>query len=370
MMKQIGLYVHIPFCKQKCAYCDFSSYAGRECDMERYIHHLIDEISEKASKEYQIDTLFIGGGTPSLLPPDLMEKLLSALHSSFFFSPNAECTCECNPGTVTKDFLTILKQNGINRLSFGAQASQPGLLSLLGRIHTWAQVKESVDMAHQAGFDNINLDLMLGLPEQTVEDLSETLDSALALSPFHLSCYGLIVEEGTKMYAMVESGKWHLPNEDTEREMYELCRKRLTDYGMIQYEISNFSLPGHTCRHNTDCWSRKEYLGFGCAACSFLDEKRYQNPSNLDDYLSGKAPEIIPISREDARFESIMLGLRMMKGVSLSQFQAMHGVDLMDIYGDRLQKSFSLGLVVLQDGYLRLTRKGMDVQNTVLVELL
>lgn len=370
MKKQIGLYIHIPFCAQKCAYCDFSSYAGRCDDMEQYVDCLIRESQQKNLDDYQIATLFIGGGTPSLMPPRLMEKLLIAIHDSFDFLPDAECTCECNPGTVTQEFLQVLRKYGINRLSFGAQASQDRLLSLLGRIHSWQQVEDSIALARISGFHNINLDLMLGLPGQTLLDVNETLEKALFLSPTHLSCYGLIVEEGTKMHAMVESGVWQLPDEETERAMYELCRSKLSQHGFQQYEISNFALPGCACRHNMDCWHRKEYLGIGCAACGFMEEKRYQNAANLDDYLSGIPPEVTQISPEDARFESIMLGLRMMKGVSLDDFFLSHGIPLMDLYGEKLKKPLAEELITLENGYLRLTRRGMDMQNRVLVELL
>jgi len=370
MIKDIGLYIHVPFCVRKCAYCDFASYAGREQDMARYLDRLLEEAQQKAQMNFRIATLYIGGGTPSLLPPHLMERLLSSLHDIFRFHPDAECTCECNPGTVTPQFFQVLKQYEINRLSFGAQASQPQALSLLGRIHVWEDVIHSMDLARAAGFHNINLDLMLGLPGQTIDDVNETLEKALALSPTHLSCYGLIVEEGTKMASMVESGQWRLPSEETERAMYELCRIKLKEYGMIHYEISNFALPGYACRHNTDCWKRREYLGLGSAACGFINETRFQNPSGLDDYLSAVPPEITTVSPEEARFESIMLGLRMMEGVSEEAFFRMHGVTLMDAFGKQLQKPLQNGLVSLENGHLRLTRRGMDVQNMILVELL
>lgn len=370
MMRSIGLYVHIPFCKKKCTYCDFSSYANREQDMERYIEQVLAEINQKRNPAFEVSTLYIGGGTPSLLPAALMQRLLSALHSAFPFADDAECTCECNPGTVTPEFFTVLAQNGINRISFGAQAAQPALLSLLGRIHVWEQVEEAVHMAHACSIHNMNLDIMLGLPTQTTADVEETLQKALALSPTHLSCYGLIVEEHTVMQKMVESGTWQLPDDDTEREMYEICRTLLRKHGMEQYEISNFSLPGYACRHNIDCWKRKEYLGIGCAACGFLDEQRIQNPVRLEDYLAGAAPQIVSISTEEARFESLMLGLRMTAGVSEADFYRMHGVSLLSVYGERLKKPMAEGLVLMEDGHLKMTRRGMDVQNRILVECL
>ncbi len=370
MKKEIGLYVHIPFCARKCAYCDFASFAGREEDEDAYIDAVLREAGTRSVPGAAVATLYIGGGTPSLLPPERMDRLLSGLRECFAFLPGAECSCECNPGTVTPGFLSVLQRNGVNRLSFGAQASQPRLLSLLGRIHTWAQVQESVAMARAAGFRNINIDLMLGLPSQTIADMRETLSEALALSPTHLSCYGLIVEEGTKMQRMVDSGAWTLPDEDTEREMYELCRETLFRHGFEQYEISNFALPGYACRHNADCWKRKEYIGLGCAACGFLGNVRYQNPPGLSDYLAGKPAEESVISREEARFESMMLGLRMTEGVSDAAFTAMHGVSVREAFGNRLDKPLRQGLIEWADGFLRLTRKGMDVQNSVLVELM
>lgn len=370
MKKELGLYVHIPFCLRKCAYCDFASFAGRERDMDAYIERVIREAEEKSAPDYLVSTLYIGGGTPSLLPPGLMDALLTALESRFCFMKNAEKTCECNPGTVTEPFLDVLCRHGVNRLSFGAQAYQDRLLSLLGRIHRWPEVEKSVSLARSFGIRNFNLDLMLGLPFQTLRDAEQTLSAALALSPTHLSCYGLIVEEGTQMKRMVDDGVWTLPDEDAERAMYECCRETLAANGFEQYEISNFSLPGFACRHNADCWERKEYLGLGSAACGFLNDQRFQNPPSLDDYLAGKPAQVTFLTPEDARFESVMLGLRMMKGVSDAAFRQMHGLSIEDAFGEKLIKPLRQGLVEWQEGSLRLTRRGMDVQNAVLVELM
>jgi len=370
MSKEIGLYIHIPFCRQKCAYCDFASFAGQENKMADYAQCLIREMERKSNQDVKIATLYIGGGTPSLLPPALMRDILKALRSYFDFLPGAECSCECNPGTVTEDFLSVLREGGINRLSLGAQAAQPHLLSLLGRIHTWEQVESTVHLARQYGFHNLNLDLMLGLPTQTLRDVEETLHYALSLSPTHLSCYGLIVEEGTRMHRMVESGKWVLPDEDTERAMYECCRETLANHGLYQYEISNFARPGYACRHNLDCWKRKEYMGLGSAACGFLHEVRFQNPPSLDDYLAGTPAEETHVSPQDARFESVMLGLRMTEGIKEADFYAMHGMTLEEAYGEKLKKPLQNGLLCRENGFLRLTRRGMDVQNSILVELL
>ena len=370
MTKQIGLYLHIPFCARKCAYCDFASWAGQEDSMAPYTDAVLSEIARRGQQDVGVATLYIGGGTPSLLPSRLMEKLLSGIRRYFDVLPDAEWTCECNPGTVTKDFLSVLRDHGVNRLSMGAQAGQERLLKLLGRIHTWDQVAASADLARQYGFDNLNLDLMLGLPTQTILDVAESLNAALSLSPTHLSCYGLILEEGTPLFRQVRDGVYILPDEDTEREMYELCREKLFSHGFQQYEISNFALPGFACRHNLDCWRRKEYVGLGCAACGFSGSVRYQNPPSLTDYLNGKPPEETILSPEDARFESVMLGLRTMEGVSEAEFLRAHGVTLRDAFGDKLRKPLDQGLIQWQNGFLRLTRRGMDLQNAVLVELL
>ena len=370
MKKEIGLYIHIPFCVRKCAYCDFSSFAGREADIPAYIKKVGEEAARRARGDFVVSTLYIGGGTPSVLPPDAMARLLQCVREHFSFTADAECSCECNPGTVTRGFLSALRSCGINRLSFGAQARQEGLLRLLGRIHDWEQVEESAALAREAGFCNINLDLMLGLPGQTLADVKETLDAALALHPTHLSCYGLILEDGTEMKDRVDRGEWTLPEEDQERDMYECCRETLSRHGFRQYEISNFALPGFFCRHNVDCWKRKEYVGLGCAACGFLGNVRYQNPPDLGDYLAGEAPRETVLSPEDAMFESVMLGLRMTEGVSEEAFFHMHGKRLMDVYGKKLQKHLDGGLVIRERGFVRLSRRGMDIQNSILVDLL
>ena len=369
MSREIGLYVHIPFCARKCAYCDFPSWAGLEALMPAYTDAVIAE-ADRRPADAVIATLYIGGGTPSLLPPELADRLLRALKARYAFAPQAECTCECNPGAVTPAFLAVLKAHGFTRLSMGAQARQERLLRLLGRIHTWEQVEQSAALARREGFENLNLDLMLGLPTQTLSDVRETLGAALALHPTHLSCYGLILEEGTRMREMVEQGVWTLPEEDAEREMYEECRRTLADHGFLQYEISNFALPGFACRHNTDCWKRKEYLGLGCAACGFLDGVRYQNPRELRAYLRGDAPEETAIPPEEARFESMMLGLRMTEGVSDAEFARMHGMTLRQAFGSRLDVPVAQGLAIWENGRYRLTRRGMDVQNRVLLEFL
>ena len=368
---EAGLYLHIPFCKSKCAYCDFASFAGQEQHMEAYTQAVLREINLKAAQyPAVIRTLFIGGGTPSIFPVSQMDTLLSALHRHFAFTADAECTCECNPGTITQEFLHVLKKHGINRLSFGAQASQTHLLQMLGRIHTWEDVIASVSLAKSMDFHNINLDLMLGLPGQTPDDVQKTLLSALALQPTHLSCYGLIVEEGTKMHSQVQKGHWQLPEEETERAEYAMCQDVLAEYGFEQYEISNFARPGFRCRHNWDCWQRVPYIGIGSSACGFVGNRRYQNPPSLADYLQSLPANEEIITAEDARFESMMLGLRTMDGVHEDAFMQMHSVSLRAVYGQKLQKPLKEGLIRWEDGRVFLTREGMNLQNRILLEIM
>ncbi|NLE39124.1 MAG: radical SAM family heme chaperone HemW [Pirellulaceae bacterium] len=368
----IGLYVHIPFCASKCAYCDFASYAGREADIPRYVDAVAREIARRgeATGHPPADTIFLGGGTPSLLDETQATRVLDALHEAFPVEPTAEVTCECNPGTLTPRFAHALRAAGVNRISLGAQARQTRLLRLLGRIHDWPQVIASVNMAREAAIDNINLDLMFGLPTQAVADLRETLDAAVALAPTHVSCYGLIVEAQTPIHRRIESGELALPEDDVEREMYELARQTFADRSFEQYEISNFAREGYACRHNIGCWTRVPYLGFGCAAHSFFGECRAMNPPTLDAYLAGEEPKIDRLSKEEARFETMMLGLRMTRGVADEGFTRMHGLSIREAFGDKLEKPLAAGLLEWHEGALRLTRLGMDLQNSVLVDLM
>jgi oxygen-independent coproporphyrinogen III oxidase len=386
----IGLYVHVPFCASKCAYCDFASYAGREADVPRYVETVVREITRRGAEtgHPKADTIFLGGGTPSLLDEFQAHRIVDALGEAFSIEEDAEITCECNPGTLgipnrssdgphpgapsgsLSQRASGLRQAGVNRLSMGAQAAQPRLLRLIGRIHDWEEAIASVEIARKAGFDNINLDLMFGLPSQTVSDWRETLEAAIALAPTHLACYGLIVEEGTPLCRDIAAGKLALPDEAIERDMYELARQTLAEHGFHQYEISNFARQGYECRHNIGCWTRVPYLGFGCAAHSFFEECRTMNPSSLDAYLAGEEPQTEHISKEEARFESMMLGLRMTRGVKDVDFTRMHGMSVREAFGEKLDKPIGGGLLEWHEGALRLTRLGMDLQNSVLVDLM
>ena len=383
------LYIHLPFCRHKCRYCDFASYAGQEGLMHTYIDALLKEAARQSSyyaglygHPLWIETVFLGGGTPSLLPPKELARLLSGLREFFDLAPDAEFTSEANPGTLTPAWLDAAVSGGVNRLSQGMQAFQPSLLETLGRIHDFAQVEASVRMARAAGIHNLSLDLMFGLPGQTAAMWRETLDAALSLSPTHLSCYGLIPEDGTPLKSDLDAGILSLPDEDAERQMYDDTLTTLASRGFEQYEISNFALPGYACRHNLGYWQQAPYLGLGASAASCLDERdgnayvRSSNPPGLQNYLDMVQQEqwetrtIEPITPHDAVFETMMLGLRTTQGVSEKAFLWMHGQSLDTVYGERLRKLEAQGLLQHTEGCWRLTRRGMDVQNSVLVTLM
>lgn len=377
------LYIHIPFCKSKCRYCDFASYPGREGCMHDYVDALLKEahIRSDALRHPVMETVFIGGGTPSLLPADELDRLLTGLHDLFIIPSHAEFTSEANPGTLNAAWLDTAVRHGVNRISMGMQAYQPELLRTLGRIHDFSQVTASVHLCRDYGIHNLNLDLMFGLPGQTPAQWLETLQAALSLHPQHLSCYGLIPEEGTPLMADLASGRLTLPDEDDERRMYDDTLQFLADQGFEQYEISNFALPGYACQHNLGYWRQIPYLGLGASASSMLPDAsafclRETNPSALEDYTTmvhgqnWTVRESMVVSAADARFETMMLGLRTTQGVSEKAFSALHGVTLESCYGSRLRALSEQGVVTHHDSWWRLTRRGMDVQNAVLVELM
>ncbi len=378
------LYIHIPFCASKCRYCDFASYAGCEAQMPAYVDALLAEAKDRADAlgHVTFETVFIGGGTPSLLPPPQLDRLLSGIKNCFSIEKDAEFTCEANPGTLTEEWLRVALRHGMNRLSMGMQAYQPALLRTLGRIHTYEQVEQSVELARTMGIGNISLDLMFGLPGQTLDQWLETLHAALALHPQHLSCYGLIPEENTPLKRDLDNSVLSLPDEDTERAMYDETLALLASRGFQQYEISNFALPGYACQHNLGYWRQVQYLGLGASASSMLETcedaayTRETNPPALQAYMAMVSRkewdmrEVLPVSPREARFESMMLGLRTTQGVSEADFFARHGVTMEKCYGTKLRSLLQRGLVAHTDGRWHLTRRGMDVQNAILVELM
>lgn len=377
------LYVHIPFCRSKCIYCDFASFPHRESMFSAYVDHVLKEAETRAEalNHPSFETVFIGGGTPSILPADEFDRLLTGLHQRLHILPDCEFTSECNPGTVTEAWLDAAIRGGVNRLSMGMQAYQPRLLRFLGRIHTFEDVAETVRLAREKGIHNISLDLMFGLPGQTIEDWRETLEAALSLQPQHLSCYGLIPEEGTPLWGMLEKQEVSLPDEDTEREMYDAALSTLAAHGFQQYEISNFALSGCECRHNLGYWRQVPYLGIGAAASSMLPSpscayRRETNPQTIEEYLhmvdaaDSACRETEDISEDDSCFETMMLALRTTEGVRESDYLRMHSHPVEDRYGKQLRSLMTRGLIAHEDGCYRLTRRGMDIQNSILVELM
>lgn len=376
------LYIHIPYCRQKCRYCDFASYAGQESTMEAYVDALLLEADAMApyAKDTPIQTVFIGGGTPSTLPAPLLKKLLTGLHERFFLPAGIEFTAEANPGTLTPEWLEAAISSGVNRLSMGMQVAQPELLRTLGRIHRYEDVAASVRLARSMGISNLSVDLMFGLPGQTPDMWRESLDTALALKVEHMSCYGLIPEDGTPLKHDLDTGRLTLPDEADERLMYDDTLRILAQHGYAQYEISNFAKPGYACQHNIGYWTRVPYIGLGASAASFLQTKsgglRLTNPTSIREYINmadeqaWRRRERTSLLPEDARFESLMLGLRMTAGVSEAGFAAMHGITLDDYCGDVLRQQEKRGLLVHRDGRWALTRRGMDVQNAILVEIM
>lgn len=398
MMNNLEIYIHIPFCVKKCDYCDFLSAPSDEKTMRAYVDALKQEIKLHKAKmeEYLVDTVFIGGGTPSILDAEWIEEILNTLKDNCHLKKEAEITIECNPGTVTEEKLLRYKDAGINRLSFGLQSASDEELKLIGRIHTYEEFLDSFQLARKCGFDNINIDLMSALPGQTIDSYKETLRKVLALKPEHISAYSLIVEEGTALKQRVENalseGKNILPNEDDERAMYHLTKTLLEEAGYRRYEISNYAKEGYECRHNIGYWKRKEYLGFGIGAASLYREERYSNIRDINLYMkeleefskkeisasnemSGYVFDNIEenkqiISREEQMEEFMFLGLRMIEGVSVKLFEEMFGKKYDEVYGKTSEKLISQGLLEQKGDYVRLTERGIDISNYVMSEFL
>ena len=375
-MKKLGLYIHIPFCQKKCNYCDFLSAPANKQVQIAYMDILQKEIKEKSIeyKEYCVDTVFIGGGTPTCVPYETIVHTMNTVKASFFLTDDCEITMECNPGTVTKEALENYKVAGINRLSIGLQSTDNAILKELGRIHTFEQFLETFKWAREAGFANINVDLMSGLPNQTLEQYEESLLEVLKLDVEHISSYSLIVEEGTPFYKLYEEDKLSLPDEETERNMYYLTKEKLLAAGLLRYEISNYAKEGYECKHNVRYWVRADYLGIGLGASSMVDNVRFKNTEWLDEYLTDnkymeKTDEQI-LSTTECMEEFMFLGLRMTKGVSKERFKETFGSSMEEIYGSVVIKLKEQGLLEEEGDFIRLTEYGLDVSNRVWVEFL
>lgn len=365
-MKDLGLYVHIPFCKSKCYYCDFCSFSHAENEMDAYCEALVCELRAAAEMygDRPVSTVYFGGGTPTTLPISLFSRITETIFDVFKVKNNAEVTTECNPGTVTTDYLSDLRKMGFNRLSMGAQSMNDRELKLLGRIHTAAQTVETFENARRAGFDNVSLDLMLGTPEQTTGSLEESLRALVALAPEHISAYGLKIEEGTPFFAQKDT--LALPDEDTERELYMSTVSFLTEHGYARYEISNFARSGFESRHNLRYWRRQDYLGLGLAAHSCVGDRRFWNTTSLSDYLAGKIKDGgETVSAHDILCEKIMLAMRLDEGLDTRAL----GKEA-EPYAERLLRFLPMGLVKKTGDCLSFTDEGMYVSNAILSEVL
>lgn len=409
-MKELELYLHIPFCERKCAYCDFLSAPADLPVRISYIKKLQEEIVYCGAQygEYQVSSIFFGGGTPTILEGYQLAAILETVKEHFNITTDAEITVECNPGTLTAGKAEKLVQAGFNRLSMGLQSADDRELQLLGRIHNFAQFLESYDLARKAGFRNINVDLMSALPGQTLKSWQDTLQKVTALRPEHISAYSLIIEEGTPFYERFaederireEGGHPRLlPEEDVERQMYELTETFLHTKGYERYEISNYAKPGYECRHNCGYWIRKDYLGLGLGASSLVEHQRFQNTSKLKTYLeqeyspqcegqheriaetiqlqeetglsqTGHHIHIEILDKKSEMEEFMFLGLRLMAGISRQQFEKKFQVTLNSVYGEVLRKLKGEQLIEEVAGYVRLTEHGIDVSNYVLAEFL
>ena len=372
----LGLYVHIPFCVRKCNYCDFLSFSADEQRKRQYVHALVQEMERwrDSVSDYEVDTIFIGGGTPSVLSVADMDILFRGISDSFSKSGELEFTVECNPGTVDEEKLSLYCQAGVNRISFGMQSTVDEELHHLGRIHSYEEFLHSYQLARRMSFDNINVDIMSAIPEQTLESYETTLHRVTELAPEHISSYSLIIEEGTPFYERYSSEP--PVDEELDRQMYERTEEILAVAGYGRYEISNYARPGWECRHNIKYWRRSEYLGIGLGAASMMKECRFSNIRDMTAYMDGVqsggnfVEEKDELTLAESKAEFMYLGLRMMQGVSVKEFEANFGESLMDCYGDEIARCERQGLLGCQGDHVFLTKRGIDVSNRVFAEFL
>lgn len=382
-MKKLGLYVHIPFCAKKCNYCDFLSAPPCEAgEQKKYVEALCKEIQREAGtyQGYQADTLFFGGGTPSLLEKDEMERLMTVLRKGFQLEAEAEITMEVNPGTVNQAKLEHYRRLGINRLSIGLQSANDEELKELGRIHSWQDFLATWQLVRESGFSNVNIDLISALPGQTKESWENTLKKVLKLKPEHISAYSLIIEEGTPFYARFGPGgreESRLPDDEEERWMYETTGKLCGEAGYARYEISNYSRPGFACKHNIGYWTGKEYLGLGLGASSLIAHRRFSREQDLTVYMNKAMAEEDTVvwqeslSQQEEMAEFMFLGLRLREGICSKDFAKRFGISLEERYGKTIEELKQKGLLYApRQGWLALTDRGVDVSNQVFVEFL
>ncbi|HAT4338411.1 TPA: oxygen-independent coproporphyrinogen III oxidase [Clostridium perfringens] len=376
-MDKISLYIHIPFCAQKCLYCDFPSFARKDHLRKAYIEALNKEIINLREKHnnLEINTIFIGGGTPSVLESNELECLLKEI-AKLNMAKDIEYSMECNPGNLTEEKLEVMKKYGVNRISMGLQAKQDNLLKGLGRIHNYKTFKENFLLAKKVGFNNINVDLMFGLPNQRLNEWEETLREIISLDPAHISAYSLIIEEGTAFYNLYENDKLKLPTEEEERKMYHLAKKILEENGFNQYEISNYAKEGKECRHNLAYWNMDNWIGVGSAAASYINGKRIKNISSVEEYINsinenGEAvEEIINNSKNDNMEEFMFMGLRKINGIDENEFKKRFSMNINDVYGEILNKYIDEGFLIRDSGRIFLSEKGIEISNIIMADFL
>ena len=376
--KELGIYVHIPFCVRKCYYCDFISYTNKEELVSDYINALIKELKERLinvkKENCLITTIYIGGGTPSYIDSKYIVNIIETIKEMCEITKETEITIEVNPGTVTNEKLEDYIKCGVNRISIGLQSANNQILKQIGRIHTYEQFLETYKLARKAGFKNINIDLMLALPNQTIDILNDSLNKVIKLNPEHISVYSLILEEGTVLNTLVENEKVVLPNEDIERKMYWMVKKELEKNGYEHYEISNFAKKGYISKHNFNCWNQEEYMGFGVAAHSYTKNMRYSNTENLQKYLKAftENTNIVTIhekqQNEDKQKEYMLLGLRKLEGIKISEFKNKFVQNPIYLYRKELEKLVKEELVEIEGDNIKLTNKGLDLANVVFSE--
>lgn len=370
-----GLYIHIPFCRRKCLYCDFASWEGRLHDAERYVRALLAEM-ERYPERPRADTIYVGGGTPSLLPPGLLARILERARLRFRVEEDAEITLEANPGTVSMASLREYRAMGINRLSLGMQAAQDALLARLGRIHTVADFLRAAREAREAGFDNLSADIMSGLPGQRARDLAASIRTAAEAGCAHISLYTLKIEPGTPFAHRMALGELPLPGEDEEYDMTMLARDTLAELGYRRYEISNYARPGRACRHNLNYWDNGFYIGLGCAAASHRESVRYKNTEDIDAYMEAMErgcpayDEWLPLTPQEEAADTVMLSLRTTAGLDLARYRERHGMDFGERFGARAETLVGWELAKLTPERFSLTDRGLDLQNRALLVLL
>ncbi len=380
--EELGIYIHIPFCMQKCLYCDFVSYINKSECVKEYINCMIKEIQSYDLKKYNITTIYIGGGTPSFIESDYIKEIINVIQNKLEKNDtrweDIEITIEVNPGTVTLEKLNDYKTVGINRISLGLQATQDRLLKRIGRIHNYKDFLEAYELLKRVGFNNINVDLMIGLPNQSIKDLKESLEKIIKLNPNHISVYSLIIEDGTPISKLLDEEKIKLPDEEIERQMYWYVKNKLELNGYNHYEISNFSKKGKESKHNLNCWKQKQYIGIGAAAHSYFKDIRYSNTNNIEEYIKNIKENNIEKNKkieekqtiEDKKNEFMMLGFRMIEGVDIADFKAKFVDNPLYVYREKIKKLTDEGLIEVDLNNIKLTNKGLDLANVVFEEFI